>query len=122
LRLARLGYGWQGSLSAVEILHFVQNDRPADNMRLILTAIGIFLAIVVGGALIGALINLAQCLFFAAIAEIGATLAIRILSARHTPAARQIIDQSTTSKAPKDNADSVAQQIEERRKRLERGE
>ncbi len=91
--------------------------------RLILIAFGIFLAIVVGGALIGALINLAQCLFFAAIAAIGAALAVRILSARRTPpASGQIIDQSTTSNVPKDDADSVARQLKERRRRLERGE
>ena len=91
--------------------------------RLILIAVGIFLAIVVGSALIGALVNLAQCLFFAAIAAVGGTLVIRFLSARSTPpAARQTVDQPP---APNDQAGDpgqVAKQIEERRKRLERGE
>jgi len=87
--------------------------------NLLLIALGIFVAIIVAGALIGALINLIQCLFFAAIAAAGATVAIRLLARRSPPASRQIIDQSAPND-PSDDPDRVAKQLQERVERLRR--
>jgi len=87
--------------------------------NLLLIALGIFVAIIVAGALIGALINLIQCLFFAAIAAAGATVAIRLLARRPPPASRQIIDQSAPND-PSDDPDRVAKQLQERVERLRR--
>jgi hypothetical protein len=75
------------------------------------------LALIIGGALLGALINLVQCLLFAAIAAVGAIVAIRVLALRQPPASKQIIDQPR----PDDDGDRVAEQIQERRERLRRG-
>ena len=85
--------------------------------NLLLIAIGIVVAIVIGGALIGALINLIQCLVFAAIAAVGAVIVIRLLALRQPPASKQIIDQPGSD----DDLDQVSEQIQERRERLRRG-
>ena len=87
-------------------------------INLILIAVGVFVAIIVGGAVIGVLANLFQCLVFAAVAAIGMTLLARFLIARKTPASRQIIDQTP---APIDLArdrEEAAQQVEVRKRRL----
>jgi membrane protein implicated in regulation of membrane protease activity len=87
-------------------------------LNLILIAIGIFVAIIVGAAVIGMLVNLFQCLVFAAIAAIGLALLARILIARKTPASRQIIDQTP---APIDlvrERETAAKQLEARKRRL----
>jgi len=83
--------------------------------NLLLIAAGIVVALVIGGALIGALINLIQCLFFAAIAAIGAVVAIRLL-ARRSPASNQIIDQPNSIT----DRDQISAQIQHRIKRLRR--
>lgn len=86
--------------------------------NLILIALGVVVAIIIGGALIGALINLIQCLFFTAIAAIGLVAIARLLAARQPPpASRQIIDQPDFD----DERDRVAQQLQERIERLRRG-
>jgi hypothetical protein len=87
-------------------------------INLILIAVGVFVAIIVGGAVIGVLVNLFQCLVFAAIAAIGLALLARILIARKTPASRRIIDQAP---APIDLArerEVAARQLEARKRRL----
>ena len=89
--------------------------------NLILIALGIFAALIVGGALIGAIINLFQCLVFAAIAAIGATFVIRLLLMRRPPrASGQIIDQPAPPRDAIDEADLAQKQIEERIRRLQR--
>ncbi len=104
--------------------------------NLILIALGVVVAIVIGGALIGALINLIQCLFFTAIAAIGVIAIARLLAARRSPpASRQIIDQpdARPAKSPTERSgersrrvdnerDRVAQQLQERIERLRRGD
>ncbi|HEY4724074.1 MAG TPA: hypothetical protein VII92_19625 [Anaerolineae bacterium] len=87
-------------------------------INLILIAAGIFVAIIVGGAVIGVLVNLFQCLVFAAIAAMGLAFLARILIARKTPASRRIIDQAP---APIDLArerGAAAKQLEARKRRL----
>ena len=89
--------------------------------NLVLIALGIFAALIVGGALIGAIVNLFRCLFFAAVAAIGATFVIRLwLMRRSPPASGQIVDQPTPSRNAIDEADLAQKQIEERIRRLQR--
>ena len=88
--------------------------------KLLLVALGIFVTIIVAGALIGALINLIQCLFFAAIAAIGAAVAIRLLARRALPASKQTIDHPGLSKNSTTDADQVSTQIQKRIERLRR--
>ena len=87
-------------------------------VNLILIAVGIFVAIIVGGALIGVLVNLFQCLVFAAIAAVGLALLARILIVRKTPASRQIIDQAPAPIDPARDREAAAQQVEARKRRL----
>ena len=87
-------------------------------INLILIAVGIFVALIVGGALIGALVNLFQCLVFAAVAAIGLTFLARILIVRQTPASRQIIDQAPAPIDPAREREDAAKQIETRKQRL----
>jgi len=70
----------------------------------------------------GLLVPCLQVLGVALVLSIAAALALRLVAARSVPPSQQIIDQPTTSNVPTDDADSVARQIEERRRRLERGE
>lgn len=91
--------------------------------QLALTALAIFVAILVIGALFNALINLIQCAIFAALAAVGAAVVLRLLSARAIPPASQsIIDQPPERGLAPDSPQRVAKQLEERRKRLKRGE
>jgi membrane protein implicated in regulation of membrane protease activity len=87
-------------------------------INLILIAVGIFVAIIVGGAVIGVLVNLFQCLIFAAIAAIGLALLARFLIARKTPASRQIIDQMPTPIDLARESEAAARQLEARKRRL----
>jgi membrane protein implicated in regulation of membrane protease activity len=82
---------------------------------LIITAVVIFAVIILAGALIGLLINLAQCLIFAAVAAIALTFISRFLLMRQ-PASKQVVDQ--TPKSVDDQA-QVAQQIEARKEQLQ---
>jgi len=87
-------------------------------INLILIAVGIFVATIVGAAVIGVLANLFQCLVFAALAAIGLTFLTRILIVRKTPASRQIIDQAPASIDLARDREEAARQVEARKRRL----
>jgi len=85
-------------------------------------ALLIVLVALIAGWIVGALASCLQLLMIALVILAGAALLYRWRSARSTSASRQIIDQPTASAVPKDNVDTVARQLEERRRRLDRGE
>ena len=89
--------------------------------HLILIALAIFVVLIVGGALIGAIVNLLQCLVFAAIVAVGATFLVRLVLMRiPPPASQQIIDQPPSPPDPIDTGDQAQKQVQERIERLKR--
>ncbi|HLF28827.1 MAG TPA: hypothetical protein VJG32_21075 [Anaerolineae bacterium] len=88
----------------------------------ILIAIGIVVAVMLLSAVIGALLNLVQCLFFAALVAVGAVMGLRWLRRRSLPVSKHIVDQRPSATLPRADADPITGQLQARRKRLGRRE
>jgi hypothetical protein len=85
---------------------------------LILSAIMMFLAVVLAFVLFGALLDIIRCIVVGTIIAIGGTYLYRRLTQRYTPAPKQIIDQPPSPSDSKSDTADIARQIEARKERL----
>jgi hypothetical protein len=86
--------------------------------RLLISALTIFLAVILAFVLFGAVLDLLRCGIIATVAALGGIFLYRTLTQRATPASKQIIDQTPNPPIAPDDTSQVAQQIEERKERL----